>query len=162
MGCLHWLWMVWRWNTMYSLPMTVPLRRNCINLRPSSSTIVFNISRRWPLLIVSKAADISMPEVLIIVSSVRAFSVNRIYLCVHIYYAVLRSGRNPLWFFERDSSTCAVIRFRVTIDSAFRSEFGCVIGRRFRGGPFSLPGFWMTIRTSLWISKFSYFSDAVF
>ena len=38
--------------------MTVPLRRNCISLCSSSSTIDFTISRRW----CQKVADISMPR----------------------------------------------------------------------------------------------------
>ena len=74
--------------------MTVPLRRNCISLCSSSSTIDFTISRRWRLFIVSKAADISIPEILIVVSSFSAFAAS--HLCVHIASAVLRSGRNPL------------------------------------------------------------------
>ena len=43
--------------------MTVPLRRNCISLCLSSSAIDFTITRRWRLFIMSKAADISMPEI---------------------------------------------------------------------------------------------------
>ena len=79
----------------YSLvSMTVPLRRNCISLCSSSSTIDFTISRRWRLFIVSKAADLSMPEILIVVSSFSAFAAS--HLRVHITSAVLRSGRNPL------------------------------------------------------------------
>ena len=53
--------------------MSVPLRRNCISLRSSSSTNDFTIPRRWRLFIVSKAVDISMPGILIVVSSFSAF-----------------------------------------------------------------------------------------
>ena len=63
------------------VPMTVPLRRNCISLCSFSSTIDFTISRRWRLFIVSKAADISMSEILIVVSSFKAFAAS--HLCVH-------------------------------------------------------------------------------
>ena len=74
--------------------MTVPLRRNCISLCSSSSTIHFtrSISRRWRLFIVSKATDISMSEILIAVSSFSAFAAS--HLCVHIASTVLHSGRN--------------------------------------------------------------------
>ena len=45
----------------------------------------------------SKAADISMPEILIVVSSFSAFAaLAASHLCVHITLAVLRSGWNPL------------------------------------------------------------------
>ena len=91
--------------------MTVPLIRNYISLSSSRSTIDFTLSRRWRLFIVSKAADISIPEMLIVVSSFSAFAAS--HLCVHITSAVLRSGRNPLWFLDRYSSTCGLIRFRV-------------------------------------------------
>ena len=74
--------------------MTVTLRRHCINLCSSSSTIDFTLSMRWRLFIVSKAAGISMPEILILVSSFSAFAAS--HLCAHITSAVLRSGRNPL------------------------------------------------------------------
>ena len=47
--------------------MTLPLRRNSISLCSTPSTIDFTILRRWRLFIVSKAADISMPDILIVV-----------------------------------------------------------------------------------------------
>ena len=72
--------------------ITVPLRRNCISLCSSSSTIHFTISRRWRLFIVSKATDISMSEILIALSSFSAFAAS--HLCVHIASTVLHSGRN--------------------------------------------------------------------
>ena len=76
--------------------MTVPLRGNCISLCSSLSTIDFTISRRWRLFIVSKAADMLMPEILIVVSSFSVFAAS--HLCVHIRNAVLQSDRNPLFF----------------------------------------------------------------
>ena len=51
----------------------VPLRRICISLCSSSSTIDLTISRRWRLFIVSKATDMAMPEIFIVVSSFSAF-----------------------------------------------------------------------------------------
>ena len=81
--------------------MTVPLRRSCItiNLCSSSSTIDFTISRRWRLFIVSvsKATDISMSQILIVVSSFSAFAAN--HLCVHknICGASLRSESNLIF-----------------------------------------------------------------
>ena len=74
--------------------ITVPLRRNCISLCSSSSTIDFTISSIWRLFIVSKAADISMPEILIVVSYLGAIAAS--HLCVHITSALLRSGWDPL------------------------------------------------------------------
>ena len=74
--------------------MNVPLRRNCISLRSSLSTVNFTLLRRWRLFIVSKAADISTPEISIVVSSFRAFFAG--HLRVHIISVVVRSGRNPL------------------------------------------------------------------
>ena len=61
-----------------------------------SMTIDFTISRRWRLLIVSKAADISMPEILIAVSSFSAFAAS--HPCVHITFVVLRSGLSLFTF----------------------------------------------------------------
>ena len=78
--------------------VTVPLRKNCISLCSSSSTLDFIITSRWHLFIVSKAAGISMPEIMIVVSPFSAFLAN--HLCVQITSAVLRSGQNPLWFFD--------------------------------------------------------------
>ena len=77
--------------------MAVPLRRNCISLFSSSSTVDFTISRRWRLFIVSKAADLSIPEILIVVSSFSVFAAG--HLCVHTTNAVLQSDRNFLWVF---------------------------------------------------------------
>ena len=77
--------------------MTVPLRGNCFSLCSSSSKIFFTLSRRCRLLIVSKAANISMPA--IHVHEVDFFSCSAFaasHLCVNITSAVLRSGRSPL------------------------------------------------------------------
>ena len=44
------------------VPKAVPFRRNCISLCSFSSIFIFTTWKRWRLLIVSKAADISVPE----------------------------------------------------------------------------------------------------
>ena len=76
--------------------ITLPLRRNYISLCSSSSTIVFfyYIPGRWRLSIVSEAADISLPEILIVDSSFSAFANS--HLCVHTTSVMLRTDRNPL------------------------------------------------------------------
>ena len=54
---------------------TVTLRGHCSSLL-SSSTLDFTISSRWGLFIVSKAADLSMPEISIVVSSCYGIRLN--------------------------------------------------------------------------------------
>ena len=107
----------------------------------------------WFLSIVSNAALMSIPEIFMMTSSFSVFAAN--HLWVQTTSAVLRSGRNPLWLFDRYSSTKGLILFKVMIDKALRNELSRVIGRKLFGGPFFLPGFWMAIRTPVFISKFS-------
>ena len=64
--------------------MAVPLRRNCISLCSSPATIDLTISRKWRLFIVSKAAGISMPEILIVVSSFCAFAASHQCVIQHL------------------------------------------------------------------------------
>ena len=87
---------------------------------------------------VSNAADISIPVILIskCVSAVFAAS----HLWVQTTSEVLLNGRKPLWFAERYSSTLSLILFRVINDSVFLTVFRRVTGLKFFMGPFCFPG----------------------
>ena len=73
----------------------VLLRRNSTNLSSSSLMMVSSMLRRVALSIVSKAADMSIPVIVMFIFSCSVFAAS--HLCVHATSAVLLFGRKPLW-----------------------------------------------------------------
>ena len=93
------------------------LRRKRIILSSSSSTISLSMSCKVCLSIVSKADDMSIPVILISISSFLVLAAS--HLCAHATSAVLLSGLNPLWLWDRYSSVHGLILWRVMMDRAF-------------------------------------------
>ena len=125
--------------------IVVLLSRKWIILSSSSWIIPFRMSISKFLLMVSNAADMSMPVMVMAVFSLYIFAAS--HLWVHTTSEVLRSGRNPLWLFDKYSSTSGLIRFNTIVESVFRIVFKSVIGLRFCGGPLAFPAFCIVIRT---------------